>query len=513
MTGRDRFAWNVITSWGSYLVFFVAGFIIPRMIDEHVGQVSLGIWDFSWSFINYISLSNLGIGTAINRYVAVYRASNQIEELSKIVSSTVFIQIFIALIVLLATAGVVWSLPKFFSEQLGDQLNTAGWVVSLLGAALAAEMAFNWARGVLTGCHRWDLNSGLNAAGRFVAVIAMIAALTFGGGLISLGVAYLSVTIITEVARVFVVRRICPELTVSYRHVSRSHGVEAFQFGGKAMIFSLPALMLVQTTNILLVAKLGPAALAVFSRPIALVRHMEGFLSRFSMILTPTAGVLHQNGVPGEVREFMIKSARYGVAFTLPFVLLLVCFGDVVLDVWMGQEYADWLLMTILAIGYFLPVSQGTVYKILMGMGHHGKVALISLLLSLVTFASAALLIEQLGWSLISAALLVTIPLTLSNGILLPVYACRKLDIPLWTYVRQVFLRPLALNGIFLMVLAGCRVLFADNLLAGLALGCVVGGFVLAVLYWRYLVPAQVRYDLRNTSLAKRLGLGIAEND
>lgn len=513
MTGRDRFAWNVITSWGSYLVFFVAGFILPRMIDEHVGQVSLGIWDFSWSFINYISLANLGIGTAINRYVAIYRASHQIDELSKIVSSAAFIQAFIAIFVLLASGVVVWALPNFFSEQLGGELATAAWVVALLGGALAVEMVANWSRGVITGCHRWDLNSGINAAGRVLTVIAMVAVLILGGGLISLGAVYLVITIFTEVARVFVAHRICPELQLSYRHVSRTHGTEAFQFGGKAVIFSLPALMLVQTANILLVAKLGPAALAVFSRPIALVRHMEGFISRFTMILTPTAGVLHQSSGREEMREFMLTSTRYGVAFTLPFVLILATFGDVILDVWMGREYANWWLMTIFAAGYFLPVSQGTVYKVLMGMGHHGKVAVLSLLLSIVTFTIGALLIEQAGWNLIHAALLVTVPLTLCNGVLLPIFACRNLAIPMRTYLRQVFFLPVALNAILLLILAASRVVFKQNHVAGLMVGCVFGGLVLAMLYWRFLVPAQVRYDWRKTPIAKRLGLGVTENN
>ncbi|MEW5757412.1 MAG: hypothetical protein AB1810_14040 [Pseudomonadota bacterium] len=507
MTGRDKFAWNVITSWGSYLVFFVAGFIVPRMIDDYAGQVSLGIWDFCWSFINYISLSNLGIGTAINRYVAVHRASGQLEELSKIVSSTVFIQIGIAAVVLLATAAVAWSLPVFFVEKLGSELNTAVWVVILLGAALAVEMAVNWARGVITGCHRWDLNSGLNAAGRFLAVVGMVAVLVAGGGLIGLGVVYLVVTVLTELVRIMIARRICPELVIGYQFISRAHGLEAFQFGGKAMIFSLPALMLVQTTNILLVAKLGPAALAVFSRPVALVRHMEGFLSRFSMILTPTAGVLHQAGSAAELREFLLTSTKYGVAFTLPIVLLLVCFGDVVLDLWMGPEYANWWLMTIFALGYFLPVSQGSVYRVLMGMGHHGKVAVLSLLLSIATFIAGALLIDRLGWDLIGAALLVTVPLTLSNGILLPIFACRKLEIPLHNYLGQVFLRPIALNAVFFLVLVACRWFFGDTPLLGLLIACVTGGAVLAVMYWWYLVPAQVRYDWRNTAIAKRLGL------
>ena len=87
LTGRDRMVWNVLTSWAGHMVFVIAGFIMPRMIDRHIGQTSLGIWDFSWSLVNYFGLAGLGIGSSVNRYVAKYRAVNDIEGLRKAVSS------------------------------------------------------------------------------------------------------------------------------------------------------------------------------------------------------------------------------------------------------------------------------------------------------------------------------------------------------------------------------------------------------------------------------------------
>ncbi len=46
VSGRDRMAWNVFTSWAGYIVFIVAGFVLPRFIDRHVSQAGLGVWDY-----------------------------------------------------------------------------------------------------------------------------------------------------------------------------------------------------------------------------------------------------------------------------------------------------------------------------------------------------------------------------------------------------------------------------------------------------------------------------------
>ncbi len=66
LTGRERLISNTLWGWGSYAVVLVIGFIMPRLIDRRLGQVELGIWDFSWSLISYLSYSSLGIGSSIN---------------------------------------------------------------------------------------------------------------------------------------------------------------------------------------------------------------------------------------------------------------------------------------------------------------------------------------------------------------------------------------------------------------------------------------------------------------
>src|SRR4030088_142418 len=92
LTGRDRFVWNVLASWAGHFVFIVAGFIMPRQIDRHVGQVGLGVWDFGWTAVNYFSLAQIGVGVSVNRYVARYRAARDNEGLSRLISSVMLIQ-------------------------------------------------------------------------------------------------------------------------------------------------------------------------------------------------------------------------------------------------------------------------------------------------------------------------------------------------------------------------------------------------------------------------------------
>jgi O-antigen/teichoic acid export membrane protein len=67
LTGRSRLVSNVLFTWGGQMVFFVSGFIMPRMIDRALGKEVLGVWDFSWSLVAYFRFVDMGVTASVNR--------------------------------------------------------------------------------------------------------------------------------------------------------------------------------------------------------------------------------------------------------------------------------------------------------------------------------------------------------------------------------------------------------------------------------------------------------------
>jgi O-antigen/teichoic acid export membrane protein len=214
LTGRERFTSNLLHSWGGYIIIIIAGFIMPRLMDRNLGQFSLGIWDFAWSFVSYLSMARLDIGSAINRYVAKYRAEEDNEKISTLISTVMILQLATAAIVLVGTALIVYWLPALFSGRLEQETATARWVVALLGVSLAIRMANGTSSGIMTGCHRWDTHNSINVTSRVIEVCIMWVALVNGVELIGLAIILLCVAIITEWRRLSICRRICPNIDI-----------------------------------------------------------------------------------------------------------------------------------------------------------------------------------------------------------------------------------------------------------------------------------------------------------
>jgi O-antigen/teichoic acid export membrane protein len=479
LTGRGRIVKNVGASYLGHVVFIIFGFILPRVINDTVGQEALGIWDFSWSLVNYLSLSMIGIGSSVNRFVARYRASGDTPALNRTVSTVVAIQLGIAVFVLLATLVIAYYIPVWFAERLAEHAEMTRWVVGLLGTSLAVQMAFDAWRGVLSGCHRWDYYNALNAGGYAIISIAMLVALGYGYGLSGMAAVYLAGTAMTELLRYKLARSVCPELSLDASLINRSDAKKVVTFGAKNVLLGLPGIIVDKTVGILVVIYMGPAALAILSRPLALVRTVGILMAKYANVLVPTAGSLQSQGKMDELREFAVQSSRTGILLSIPPLAYLIVLGDVVLELWMGPDYAYWSISAILATGGLLVTSQGALLRILIGMDLHGRVAKYSAIYT-IAFVLIGLAIPTIyGWTLPVAAALTAIPVGLAVGGTILFYGLRQLGIGLMEYCRLVFF-----DGFLLLTLI-CAALWAIRtfttlptlmtfLLGGAATGAIV---------------------------------------
>lgn len=499
LSGRDRMAWNVVASWLGHSVFVVAGFFLPRVIDRHLGQTGLGIWDFGWSLVSYLGIAQVGVGASVNRFVAKRRAQHDTAGLNRTVSSVMLLQGLIALAVLVLTAVGTWMVPGLLSAQLGGYVSDARMVVFLLGLGVSAQMALNPYVGVITGCHRWDLHNAISGSMYGVTAIGMAATVMLGGGLPALAVVNLSGTLVSELIRAVAAHRVCPELRIRWSSVSLSEARTLLSFGGKTVVGVLSGLLLYQTNALQIVGHLGAASLALYSRPMSLVRHVRTFANKFAMVLTPTASSLHAEGRTDELRALLEQASLTSACLGLPPILVLAIMGDPILRLWMGAHYAAGGLVAVLAVGHLADIAKQPVWNILVGANMHGRAAAMSLVSSILAVLLCAMALGPLQGGLVSAAVALTLPLTLVESLSTTFYACRRLKIPFGPFLAHVWRLPLLSALPFAACLFGARVAFPEQPFLSLASGLLVGGVLLAGTYWKWVIPDSIKKRARGS--------------
>jgi O-antigen/teichoic acid export membrane protein len=494
LTGQSRFAWNLLISWMSQLVLIFSGFVMPRLVDEKVGQAALGIWDFGWSFVSYLTLVGLGMGACFNRYISMHRAENDISALNKVANSVVFVQLIIASVVTLTTITFYFSLPYFFEDTLQEQTQTAQWVILFLGFSLSMQMFSGSARGLLTGYHRWDIHNALHAGASVFSLILMVAALYLTDlGVAGMAIGYFISTITFETLRFVFVKKVCKEFIFNLRLANVDTCKEMLKFGIKSMLSNVPPIILLQTINLILVSSIGPAALAIFVRPMGLTKHIKTFMAKFTLMLTPTAGAMQGSNDPKAIKSLFINMTKLSFAFCLPALGCLFVYGDQVLFLWMGENYASKELMMILSAGTLLSMGQDSSIRILMGINRHGTISIIALFCLMSSFAIGLLFTGIDNLDLTAAAILFVVPMSLVYGLLVPIYTCRELGVSYFSYLFQSLILPFVYLLPFFSLLFYSRYCFELHNHMNALFTFVSALLVTLVIYFLYLVPFELQ--------------------
>jgi O-antigen/teichoic acid export membrane protein len=481
LSGQRRLGRNVAFAWGGYVVNIIAGFIMPRLISDRLGQTTLGVWDFAWSVVSYFGLVQLGLSGSVQRYVARYRAKGDSAGLSRSVST---IGLSLKLSAILAAALTIitslWIVP-LFRAKLGAEVDPARLVVLFLGLEIAGSLLLTVYGGIMVGCHRWDIHNSISAISNAVMAAGMIVTVLTGGGLATLALVHCGSMTSADMVRWRLARRVCPEFVMDFRLARWETWLEQARYSAKSLIPRIADLISNQSLALLITMFLGPAMLAIYSRPRNLMRQGQTICAKFGSILIPTASSLQAQADKGSLQATFLRSTSFISVLTMPGVAILVVFGNDVIRLWMGSAYVLSGLVMILAIGCFPSLVQEPVWSILSGMNQHGRVALWKLAAAVCSAVLLWLGLAVWHWGLVQAALAFAVPQALADGLVAPVLACRALNIAPGRYYRETYFKPLGGALACVLCLALARYTFPTMWVASIVLAVAAATLLIAI--------------------------------
>jgi O-antigen/teichoic acid export membrane protein len=430
----------------------------------------------------------------MGRYVALYRASGDSTALGRTIGAIVVWQLALTcLLIVIILLGLV-ALPNILGEALRSETETIQWVTGLLAAGLTMQLAMGPARGILSGHHRWVINNAVNAASDIGTTIGIVIVLFSGGGLVEMAATFFVVTLVTESVRGVAALALVSDVSVDVSTVDWKTSKKLIAFGAKSSIMVLPSLFITQTTSVLLANAAGPASLAIFARPMSLLSNIRALVGKYSLALTPMTGSLIGVGKSKELPKFFLQSIKTALLIAGPMLAVLAIDGDIILRLWMGEEYASQFISVTLALGAVLPVAMSAAAMILAGLNLHGKVSVITLAVSVLAYVITwHFLIGGRGLTPESAAIVVAVCSTMGPGLTIFLFACKRLSVPVVTVLRDAFLGPISLIVVFGFLLSGPRALGILSPVVGGIVGFIAAAFLYTFVVWRFFLNRRQR--------------------
>jgi len=467
---------NVGSSWFSLGINILVGIFLSPFILHRLGDAAFGIWVLIFSLTGYYGVFDFGIRSSIIRYVSKYTATHDIEEVSRLICTSMFTYTCIgALSILITLVGCVY-LDRFF-HIAPDFRSTARWLLLVVGGSVALGFPLGVFGGMLEGLQQFYILNWTNIVSALLRVVLIVFFLNRGYGLLTVALITVGLPLVASQARGMVALKLLPVI-FSWKYVNRATFRQMANYSAITFMIIVASRLRFKTDALVIGKFLGAAAITYFYAGSRLVDYAGEVLSSLAQIFVPMSSQSDAAGNIDRLRKIFVAGNRACALTMLPITAVFVIMGKSIIEVWVGQKYVaqGYPVLLTLIFAYTLILIQSASARVLFGIGKHGKLAVVTLIEGIANLILSILLVRPYG--IVGDALGTAIPLLGTSILFLPSHLCSRLGIRVSTFLLQAYLLPLTLCVPLVTVLLLMQRWFVAHTYRQLLLQLLAGGLV-----------------------------------
>lgn len=442
---------GVLLSYVNLAISTIVPFFYTPIMLAILGQSEYGLYSLSNSVISYLSLLQFGMGSAVIRYIAKYRATDEKEKVNQITGLFTIIYIFFAVLVLFV--GCIFTLlsPVIFSDGLSE---TEISKMKILIIIMSLSTAFSFISVVFS--------SIINAYEKFIFkkttdIILTILAPLFNLLVLFLGYESVGIATVSLIFQIVVLPiymwYVAKRLGIKMKFVKpeKAFLLELFSFSIFMFLSSIADLLFWSTDNVLIGAMIGSTAVAVYNVGGIFTNLMRNLTSAINDVFVPKVTMMVAVDKSNtELSELMIRVGRLQYLMVSLLASGFIVFGQVFIHYWSGDVYAGayWVsLVTFLPSA--IPILQNIAFGVIVAQHKHKFRCYIYFGIAILNAISTFFIIPYFGY--IGAAICSGVSYIIGHGIILNIYykSVIKLDIfGFWMNILKMSFIPVIITVI-----------------------------------------------------------------
>ena len=442
---------GVLLSYVNLAISTIIPFFYTPIMLAILGQSEYGLYSLSNSVISYLSLLQFGMGSAVIRYIAKYRATDEKEKANQITGLFTIIYIFFAVLVLFV--GCIFTLlsPVIFSDGLSEAEISK---MKILIIIMSLSTAFSFISVVFS--------SIINAYEKFIFkkttdIILTILAPLFNLLVLFLGYESVGIATVSLISQIVVLPiymwYVAKRLGIKMKFVKpeKAFLLELFSFSIFMFLSSIADLLFWSTDNVLIGAMIGSTAVAVYNVGGVFTNLMRNLTSAINDVFVPKVTMMVAvDNSNTELSELMIRVGRLQYLMVSLLASGFIVFGQVFIHYWSGDVYADayWVsLVTFLPSA--IPILQNIAFGVIVAQHKHKFRCYIYFGIAILNAISTFFIIPYFGY--IGAAICSGVSYIIGHGIILNIYykSVIKLDIfGFWMNILKMSFIPVIITVI-----------------------------------------------------------------
>ena len=427
-----------------YVILFLGNiiplFYTPIML-RILGQEEYGLYSLATATTAYLALLNLGLGSALIKYTAKYRATDDREAESNLTGLFIIIFSVLSLIVLVIGAALVLNVNLIFGDSLSaGELSRIKVLMAVVVFKIALSLPLSVYNGLIMAHEKFIFHKLVALISTVVVPALNLIVLFKGYGSIGLVVILLLSSIATSLVNiVYCYSRL--KIKPRFKGLDYSILREITTFTVFVFLGNIINMLYGVTDRFILGIYSGTAVVAVYSIGALLTRHYDSFARMLSPLLFPKITIMVTNRASKEeLTAIFIKVGRLQYIL-LSFILSgFILFGQQFISLWAGAEYSDsYYIALILMVPVTIPLIQIVGLNILLAKNLHKFRTVIYAIIAVMNVV-VSLYVVQI-WGAIGIAFVSCAALLLGQGLAINIYYYKiiELDIPqFWSNILRI---------------------------------------------------------------------------
>jgi O-antigen/teichoic acid export membrane protein len=361
---------NAVFNVLAFLVNLAVSIVLIPVMLEHLGVAGFGVWALVRAFVSYAALGDLGLTSAVTKYVAEYSATQRVDEMGKVLKSAFVLYLMIMLAVLVAAFLLKDPIINVFFA--GGDVPSHEVTFVLYGSLIifAVNTMFSIVPNALNGLQRMDLTNGVIAVHTLINGVGMYAAVAGGWGLRGIVWANAIAAIVALVLNGLLFVRHFPLPAIAKARIAVNDLRALFAFSKNVFVVSLATSIHQHLDKLLLSSFLNIRVVAAYEVGSRVVQQVRQIPVLMLTPLLPAASEFQAQEQTERVKELYLRSLKYLVVLSVPMLGCLGLYASDVIEVWIGS--ADPLIvptLQILLVSNFINVLTGPGFFIAIGIG------------------------------------------------------------------------------------------------------------------------------------------------
>lgn len=442
VTTKKRLAINVVMNWAATAVNMVVPFFLTPFVVRHLGAEGYGVWIIAVSTVSYLNLLDLGLRSAVIRFVSKAQAKGDLDEAATAIHAALWFRVLMASCVGLLSFILAAAIPHLFkiphdltrAAEITVMLCALGVGVTLIGGVFGA---------VLAALNRFDLLSFITMAQTLIRATGVLLILLSGRGLISLACWEASVLLLIAIATVICAITIFPHSRVRAGKPDMGVLRMIWSYSFTTFVFIIAVQIITNTDNLVVGAFTSVGAVTFYAIGGSLIGYAYQVSGALSTTFTPLASSLEASGRFEDLRRMLIRGTQATLALALPISTGLFFRGGTFIRLWMGPEYehVSETVVRVLMISMFFGVADATAGSIMMAIEKHKPMARWAVFEAVLNLGLSIVLIKSIG--LYGVAWGTSISMAFTHLAFWPRYVKKILHVSPQAYLWQGWGKPL----------------------------------------------------------------------